>query len=257
MGGVLDSFRLDGRIALVTGGTRGFGRAIAQALAEAGATVAVCSRKGPDAERAAQEIADATGSTAIGLQADVTDAGQVDQVVTTTIDRLGRLDVLINNAGVNLRRRMEEFSDKEWHHIISTNLDSVFYTCRSAARHMKEQRRGRILNISSMLAGTALPNRAPYAAAKAAVVQFTRALALEWAPIGITANTLCPGPFLAGMNAPLINNPEQMEFFRSRIPLGRWGNVSEITGPALFLVSDAASFVTGTTLYVDGGWTAH
>jgi len=256
MGGILDAFRLDGRVAFITGGSRGFGRVIAQAYAEAGADVAICGRRGADAEAAAAQIAHATGRRAVGLKADVTDAGAVDGAITSIIDGFGRLDILVNNAGINLRRPVEEFSDDEWRRVLGTNLDGTFYCCRAVARHMKERRYGRVLNVSSMMAAASLPGRVPYTAAKAAVTALTRTLALEWAPHGINVNALCPGPFLTEMNQPVTANPEQFEFFRSRIPLGRWGNPPEIAGAALFLASDAASFVTGSTLFVDGGWTA-
>jgi NAD(P)-dependent dehydrogenase (short-subunit alcohol dehydrogenase family) len=253
---VLDLFRLDGRVAFVTGGTRGFGRVIARAYAEAGADVALCSRNAAEAASAAEEIARATGRRCLGLGADVTNPAAVDRAVTAILDRFGQLDILVNNAGINIRRPIEEFSDDEWRRVTATNLDGTFYCCRAVARHMKERRFGRVLNISSMMATASLPGRVPYTAAKAGVAALTRTLALEWAPHGITVNCLCPGPFMTEMNQPLTQNPEMFEFFRARIPLGRWGNPPEIAGAALFLVSDAASFITGACLYVDGGWTA-
>ena len=256
MGGVLDSFRLDGRVALITGGSRGFGRVIAEAYAEAGADVVLCSRQGATVERVASEIAAASGRPVRGLQADISDPAAVDRVVGTVLETWGHIDILVNNAGVNVRRPVEEMSDEDWRTVVGTNLDGTFYCCRAVSRPMKERRFGRVLNISSMMATASLPGRTPYTAAKAGVTALTRTLALEWAPHGITVNSLCPGPFLTEMNQPVVQNPEQFSFFRSRVPLGRWGNPPEIAGPALFLVSDAASFVTGATLYVDGGWTA-
>ncbi len=256
MAGVLDSFRLDGRMALVTGGTRGFGRVIAEAYAEAGADVAICSRDGDAAAAVARDIARTTGRRTLGLRADVSDPASVDGLIATVLDRFGGLDTLVNNAGVNIRRPVEDLSEQDWRTVLGANLEGTFYCCRAVSRHLKERRFGRVLNVSSMMAVASLAGRVPYTAAKAGILAMTRTLALEWAPHGVTVNALCPGPFLTEMNAPIMENPEQFEFFRARIPLGRWGNPPEIAGPALFLASDAASFMTGACLFVDGGWTA-
>lgn len=256
MPGILDSFRLDGRVALITGGTRGFGRIIAGAYAELGADIAICSRSATEAAAAAAEIARATSRKTLGLQADVSDPASVDGLIATVLDRFGKLDTLVNNAGTNIRRPIEDMTEADWRTVVGVSLDGTFYCCRAVSRHMQQQRFGRVINVSSMMATASLAGRVPYTAAKAGILGITRTLALEWATHGITVNAICPGPFLTEMNHPIMNNPEQFEFFRSRIPLGRWGNPPEIAGPAVFLASDAASFITGACLYVDGGWTA-
>jgi NAD(P)-dependent dehydrogenase (short-subunit alcohol dehydrogenase family) len=256
----VDVFRLDGRVALITGGSKGLGKAIAESLAGAGASVALVSRHMDQAEAAARELRDrhrSHKSAAIGLEHDVSVSGQVDAMVARTLDAFGRIDILVNNAGTNIRGPVVEFRDEDWQQVLATNLSSAFYCCRAVGRHMLSRGGpGRVINLASIMAITSMPGRVAYAASKAGLIGLTKTLALEWAPNQITVNALCPGPFATEMNIPLLQNPEVRELFTSRIPLGRWGNVEEIGAAALYLASDAAAFVTGHTLYVDGGWTA-
>ena len=253
---VLDRFRLDDRVALVTGGTRGLGRAMAEALASAGASVALSARNIGSAEAVAAEIAENTGSKVVGVAADVTDRGQVEAMVAATLSQLGRLDILVNNAGINIRGPIEELKEEDFDSVIRANLKGPWLCCRAAAPVLKAQRWGRVINVSSMMAEVSLPGRTPYASSKGGLTLMTKTLALEWAPFGITVNALCPGPFATEMNLPLLNDPEVQASFTSKIPLGRWGRPEELGPIAVFLASEASSFITGTSLFVDGGYTA-
>lgn len=256
---ILDKFRIDGRVALVTGGNRGLGREMALALAEAGAAVALTSRDQERADQAAREISgSATVSTAVrGYACEVSDYAQTAQVVEQVISDFGGLHIVVNNAGINIRGPIDELAPEEFKQVIDTNLTGVWNICRAAAGHLKAQRYGRVINVGSTLSIIALPERSPYAASKGAVWQLTKVLALEWAPFGITVNAMLPGPFSTEMNVALEQDPEKYREFIARIPLGRWGDLDEIGGLAVFLASDASSFVTGAGMTVDGGWTAH
>ena len=249
-------FRLEGRTALITRGSKGLGRAIADALAGAGTDVCLVSRHADQAEAAAAEIRAATGRRAVAIAADVSDSAQVNRMVERAIGELGHLDILVNNAGMNIRNPVVDYSDEDWHKVLNTNLSSAFYCCRAIGPHLIERGWGRVVNLASIMALTSLPGRAAYTASKAGLIGLTKTLALEWAPHGVTVNAICPGPFATEMNLPLLENPEVREQFTSRIPLGRWGNVEEVGAAALYLCSEPAAFVTGTTLYIDGGWTA-
>lgn len=249
-------FRLEGKTALITGGSKGLGRAIADSLAGAGAAVCLVSRHRDEGEKAAAEIRSATGSRAVALEADVSDSTQVNRMIEEAIRELGHLDILINNAGMNIRNPVVEYSDDDWNKVLTTNLTSAFYCSRAIGPHLIERGWGRVVNLASIMALTSLPGRCAYTASKAGLIGLTKTLALEWAPHGITVNAICPGPFATPMNIPLLENPEVREQFTSRIPLGRWGNVEEVGAAALYLCSEPAAFVTGHTLYVDGGWTA-
>jgi NAD(P)-dependent dehydrogenase (short-subunit alcohol dehydrogenase family) len=253
---VLETFRLDGRRALVTGGNRGLGRVMAQALAEAGADVAVASRSLPECQTAAEEIAASTGRRALAFAADLTVAATVERLVSDVEAGLGPLDILVNNAGVNVRGAAEELSEADWDAVLATNLKAPFLLARAVGPAMCRRGWGRIINLGSILGVVALPGRAPYASSKAGVINLTRVLALEWATRGVTVNAICPGPFATDMNRQLLNDPVKYQAFLEKIPMGRWGELHEIAGALVFLASDAASFVTGSALFVDGGWTA-
>ena len=253
---VMDLFRLDGRSALVTGGTRGLGRVMAEALAEAGASVCITSRSINTARTAAKEIAAASGARVEGIEAEVTTADGVNRLVDVANREFGRVDILVNNAGVNIRGTVGELSEWDWDTVLDTNLKGVFLLSRAFGPAMCERRWGRVINLSSMLASVGLPGRAPYAASKAGVVGLTRVLALEWAASGVTVNAICPGPFATDMNRQLLNDPEKYAAFVQKLPVGRWGELHEIKGIVVFLASEASSFVTGAALAIDGGWTA-
>jgi len=256
MPNILDRFRLDGRRALVTGGARGLGRVIAQALAEAGADVAVSGRSLDACEKAASEIAAATGRRARGFAADVIEAAQVSRLVSEVEEGLGPIDILVNNAGVNKRGPIEELTEADWDMVIDTNLKGPWLCARALGPKMRDRGWGRIINLASVLGVIAMPGRSPYASSKSGVINLTRVLALEWAGTGVTANAICPGAFGTEMNRVLLDDPVKYQEFVRRIPMKRWGEVEEIAGAAVFLASDAASYVTGSTLTVDGGWTA-
>jgi NAD(P)-dependent dehydrogenase (short-subunit alcohol dehydrogenase family) len=253
---VLDSFRIDGKIALITGGARGLGRAMATALAEAGADIALSGRSAEACRETAEGITAATGRRARGFAADVTKLADVERLVTEVEAELGPVDILVNNAGINIRGPIQQLTEADWDAVIDTNLKGPFLCARAFGPRMVERGWGRVLNLGSVLGVIALPGRAPYASSKAGIINLTRVLALEWAGSGVTANAICPGAFATEMNRSLLDDPIKYKEFVAQIPMGRWGELDELTGAVVFLASGASSYVTGTSIFVDGGWIA-
>jgi len=246
---------LENKVALITGASKGLGKAMALALGEAGARVALVSRDTNQLNLVAGE-ARALGAEAEVFQADVTDEAQVAKLETAVAERYGRVQILINNAGINIRKSITEFTLEEWQRVMDTNLTSVFLMCRAFVPHMKGTGYGRIINMASIMAHVSLPGRGAYSSSKSALLGLTRALALELASEAITVVGISPGPFATEMNLPLLQNPELNQKFVSSIPLGRWGKVDEIGKLAAFLCSEDAGFITGSDILIDGGWTA-
>jgi NAD(P)-dependent dehydrogenase (short-subunit alcohol dehydrogenase family) len=247
--------RLDGRVAVVTGASKGLGKQMAEALAEAGATVALVARSGELLEGVRAEIT-AHGGKAHAFVGDVSEEAGVMSLAAEVRKQAGVPDVLINNAGINIRRPLHEFTLEEWRRVMSTNVDGPFLCTRAFVPGMIEKKFGRIINMASTMAHVSLPQRAAYSASKFALLGMTKALALELAPYNITANAISPGPFATEMNLVLMQDPATMADFTAKIPLGRWGKVEEIGALAVFLSSDASAFITGTDIVIDGGWTA-
>lgn len=250
------AFDLSGRLALVTGSTRGIGRTLAEGLSAAGATVVVHGRSLEQAIAEATAITAATGTPALATAFDVTDTAQIDAALTALEAEHGALDVLVNNAGIQRRAPLTEFTDEDWDDLVATNLSSAFKCARRAAAGMIAHGSGRIINIGSVQSQLARPSIAAYSATKGGIVMLTKGLTADLAPHGVQVNALAPGYFATELTAALVADEEFSAWVAGRTPAGRWGATEDLVGPLVFLASDAAAFVNGQTLYVDGGMTA-
>jgi NAD(P)-dependent dehydrogenase (short-subunit alcohol dehydrogenase family) len=246
------AFRLDGRKALITGGSRGLGKAMAAIFLDAGADVMITSRHEDELKAAAAELSALKKGRVEWKAMDMTVAAQVDTLAKDAVARLGKIDILVNNAGTNLPQPVDQISDESWETQIQLNLTSVMRLTRALVPAMKERRWGRIIHISSVLGLGGKEGRNAYCATKAALVGFARASALDLGPFNVTVNCIAPGPFLTDLPGKLLS-AAQKQHFADRTAMGRWGRPEEIAGPALLLASEAGSYITGSTLLVDGG----
>jgi NAD(P)-dependent dehydrogenase (short-subunit alcohol dehydrogenase family) len=253
---ILQNFQLNDRVAIVTGGNRGLGRAISQALSEAGAQVAVASRNLEQAQSAAAEIQAQTGQSCRGYACDMTQPEQITALVEQVLKDFGHIDIVVNNAGININRPIEELSLEEFRQVLDTNLTGAWFLCRAVAAHFKARKFGRLINVSSTAAFSSYPGLTPYASSKAALVQMTRTLALEWGPFNITANSILPGPIATEINQYARQDPKINQQFLAMMPVRRWGEAWEVGALAVFLASDASAFITGASIPIDGGRTA-
>ena len=250
----LEVFDLTGKVAMVTGGTRGLGEVSAVALGKAGADVAVCGRNKSDLERVSLAI-HGLGRKAGGFLLDVTSKESVQSGVEKILDEFGKVDILVNNAGVNYRVPVLEYPEDQWDLVINTNLKGYFLVAQAVVPQMIQRGYGKVINMSSIFGLTPLPHQLAYSASKGGVNQLTRVMALEWAKAGVRVNAIAPTYFETELVTQIRNDPERFNFINERTPMGRWGQPIELEGTVIFLAAPASDFITGQILYIDGGWT--
>lgn len=249
-------FDLSNKSAIVTGGSKGLGLAIAAGLASAGASVMLFNRNMREGQTAAEHLQSTYGVKAISFAGDITNREHTERMAEEAMKAFGRIDILVNSAGINIRGAIDEVTPEDFVRVMDVNVTGTWLASRAVTPYMKKQGSGKIINLASTLGLVGLSNRTPYTSSKGAVVQMTRALALELSPFNINVNAICPGPFLTEMNQPIADSDEAKKFVVGATALGRWARLEEIQGTALLLASDAASYMVGSIIPVDGGWTA-
>ena len=249
---IRELFDLTGKVALVTGGSKGLGKAMARGFAESGANVVISSRHEEELQAAQKEIQEGTKAKVVYRVADMNDRQAVADLAKFALDTFGRVDILVNNAGGNTPQTIDTITDEVWDRIVELNLTSCMSLTRALVPQMKERKWGRIIHISSIMGLASKTGRNVYSATKSALIGLARASSLDLGEFGITVNCICPGPFLTDLPGKLLS-PEEKAVFASRTALGRWGEPNELAGTALLLASDAGSYITGTTITVDGG----
>jgi gluconate 5-dehydrogenase len=252
----IKQFNLSGRGAIVTGGSKGLGLAMAAGLASAGANLLIVNRNAEEGEQAARELSADYGVKAFAFSGDITNQAHTEAMAKEAVAKLGRVDILINSAGINIRGAIDEVTPDDFDKVMNVNVKGTWLSCRAVTPLMKKAMSGKIINLASTLGLVGLGNRTPYTSSKGAVVQMTRALGVELAPFNINVNAICPGPFLTEMNLPIADTDDGKKFVVGATVLGRWAKMEEIQGAAIFLASDAASYMVGSMITVDGGWTA-
>lgn len=250
----MEMFDLKGKVAMITGSSKGLGEAAAVGLAKAGADVAICGRNTADIDRAVDRLK-SMGCNAAGFVVEVTRGETVREGVAAITKHFGHIDILVNNAGTNYRVPVIEYPEEEWDRVINTNLKGYYLVAQAVAPQMIERGYGKVINMSSILGRVALPNQLAYASAKGGVEQMTMIMALEWAKLGVQVNAIAPTYFETEMVLQIKEDKERFDFIKQRTPMGRWGKLEEIEGIVIFLASSASDFITGQSIAIDGGWT--
>lgn len=248
-------FNLGGRTAIITGGSKGLGLAMAAGLASAGANIMIVNRTADEGMKAAQDLSTEFGVKTHSFAADITNQQHTEAMAAEAMKVFGRIDILINSAGINIRGPIDEVTLDDFNKVMSVNTTGTWLCCRAVTPHMKKAGSGKIINLASTLGLVGVGNRTPYSSSKGAVVMMTRSLSVELAPFNINVNAICPGPFLTDMNAPIADTEDGKKFIVGATVLGRWAKLEEIQGIAILLASDAANYMIGSIIPVDGGWT--
>jgi NAD(P)-dependent dehydrogenase (short-subunit alcohol dehydrogenase family) len=249
-------FDLKDKTAVVCGGSRGIGKGLATALASAGADVVIASRSESVLNKVAEEIRTKTGSSALPVVFDVTKQEDINNLVAKTIEEYGKIDILVNATGMNIRKPVEEFTEQDWETLMGVQLKGVFFTCQAVGKEMIKRKKGKIINIASLTSVIAIQNICIYGMAKGAIVQMTKGMAIEWAKYNINVNAIGPGYFKTEMTKAMFEDEEKLKWIMSKTPLGRTGVPEDLAGTVIFLASDASDYITGQTVFVDGGWLA-